>query len=53
MSEINKNELFDVIRHGHVWHSKKIKENLDEKLIEPPRISRRPVGLSQAATSAA
>jgi hypothetical protein len=33
MSELNKNELFDVIRHGYVWHSKKIKENLDEKLI--------------------
>jgi hypothetical protein len=33
MSEINKNELFDVIRHGHVWYSKKIKEALDDKIV--------------------
>lgn len=37
---IKKEDLFDVIKHGHVWHSKKIKEELDKLLVMNPNGSK-------------
>lgn len=31
-----KNDFFDVIKHGYVWHSKKIKEELERLVLLNP-----------------
>ncbi len=32
MADISKDDLFDVIRHGYIWHSVKIKDHLSQVL---------------------
>ncbi len=33
---IKKEDLFNVIKHGHAWHSEKIKEELDKLIVISP-----------------